>query len=79
MMGLATGRMGVGLIGDLELGPVLALGLAGAGHALIGRSAAGPEREESVHGMLPDVPVLTGVNSFSSPSTGTTSTTRCRD
>ena len=59
MMGLATGRMGVGLIGDRDLGRVLALGLAGAGHALIGRSVAPSEREESVQAMLPDVPVLT--------------------
>lgn len=57
MKGLATGRMGVGLIGSLPLGPVIALGLAGAGHALVARAPGVPEREDQVSAMLPQVPL----------------------
>lgn len=58
MKGLATGRMGVGLVGSLAHGPVIAAGLAGAGHALIGRASAGEEGDERASAVLPDVPVL---------------------
>lgn len=49
--------MGVGLIGDAPAGAVLAQALAGAGHALIGRSAPPEDRAESVDALLPGVPV----------------------
>jgi predicted short-subunit dehydrogenase-like oxidoreductase (DUF2520 family) len=57
MKGLATGRMGVGLIGSLPQGPVIAAGLAGAGHALVSRAPVPPDREEQVSAMLPGLPV----------------------
>jgi predicted short-subunit dehydrogenase-like oxidoreductase (DUF2520 family) len=55
--GLATGRMGVGLIGSLPQGAVVASGLAGAGHALVARAPVGESAEEQVSAMLPSVPV----------------------
>jgi predicted short-subunit dehydrogenase-like oxidoreductase (DUF2520 family) len=55
--GLATGRMGVGLIGSLAHGAVIASGLAGAGHALVARSPVSDSAEEQVSAMLPGVPV----------------------
>jgi predicted short-subunit dehydrogenase-like oxidoreductase (DUF2520 family) len=55
--GLATGRMGVGLIGSLPQGAVIASGLAGAGHALVARTSAGEAYDERVSAMLPSVPV----------------------
>jgi predicted short-subunit dehydrogenase-like oxidoreductase (DUF2520 family) len=55
--GLATGRMGVGLIGSLPQGAVIASGLAGAGHALVARAAADEPAEEHFSAMLPGVPV----------------------
>lgn len=57
MKGLATGRMGVGLVGSLPQGAVIAAGLAGAGHALVARAAVDPGRHEQVSAMLVDVPV----------------------
>lgn len=58
MKGLATGRMGVGLVGSLPQGPVIAHGLAGAGHALIGRGPVDDTLDDQVSALLPDVPVL---------------------
>jgi predicted short-subunit dehydrogenase-like oxidoreductase (DUF2520 family) len=55
--GLATGRMGVGLIGSLPQGAVIASGLAGAGHALVARAPVAESSEEHVSAMLPGVPV----------------------
>jgi predicted short-subunit dehydrogenase-like oxidoreductase (DUF2520 family) len=55
--GLATGRMGVGLIGSLPQGAVIASGLAGAGHALVARSPVDDTVDEQVSAMLPAVPV----------------------
>lgn len=57
MKGLATGRMGVGLIGSLPQGAVVASGLAGAGHALVARAPVPEESEEHAAAMLPGVPV----------------------
>lgn len=52
------GRLGVGVIGGGRLGPVLAAGLAGAGHAVVGVAAAGPQERDRVQALLPRVPVL---------------------
>ncbi len=57
MKGLATGRMGVGLIGSLPQGAVIASGLAGAGHALVARAPVDEAVDEQVSAMLPGVPV----------------------
>ena len=57
MKGLATGRMGVGLIGSLPQGAVIASGLAGAGHALVARAAGDERGEEQLSAMLPGVPI----------------------
>lgn len=54
----ATGRMGVGLVGDSPAAVVLARALGQAGHALIGRSVPPEERADSVDAVLPGVPVL---------------------
>jgi predicted short-subunit dehydrogenase-like oxidoreductase (DUF2520 family) len=55
--GLATGRMGIGLIGSLAQGAVIASGLAGAGHALVARAPVDEGADEHVSAMLPGVPV----------------------
>ena len=52
------GRLGVGVIGAGRVGPVLAAALAGAGHAIVGVSAASAESAERVEAMLPGVPLL---------------------
>lgn len=50
------GRLGVGVIGAGNVGPVLAQALAGAGHAIVGINArSDAERAEL---MLPGVPIL---------------------
>jgi len=56
--GLATGRMGVGLVGSLPQGAVIAGGLAGAGHALIGRAPVAPDLEDRLSAVLPGIPTL---------------------
>jgi predicted short-subunit dehydrogenase-like oxidoreductase (DUF2520 family) len=55
--GLATGRMGIGLIGPLAQGAVIASGLAGAGHALVARAPVDDAADDHVSAMLPGVPV----------------------
>lgn len=52
------GRLGVGLIGGGRVGPVLALALAGAGHAITGASAVSDRSRERIEALLPGVPVL---------------------
>ncbi|MFC7432174.1 MULTISPECIES: DUF2520 domain-containing protein [unclassified Agrococcus] len=47
-------RLGVGIVGAGNVGPVLAAALAGAGHALVGISGGG----DRVDVMLPGLPVL---------------------
>jgi len=53
-----SGRLGVGIVGAGRVGPVLALALAGAGHALTGISAISAESRERAESLLPQVPVL---------------------
>ncbi len=52
------GRLGVGIIGAGRVGPVIALALAGAGHAITGISAISAESRERAETLLPGVPVL---------------------
>lgn len=53
-----SGRLGIGLIGAGRVGPVLALALAGAGHAITGVSAISAESRERAESLLPGVPIL---------------------
>ena len=50
------GRLGVGIIGSGRVAPVLGAALAGAGHALTGRTSGSDEDRASA--ILPQVPVL---------------------
>ncbi len=50
--------MGIGLVGDSPAGAVMAQALAGAGHALVGRSAPPEDRADHVEALLPGVPVM---------------------
>lgn len=50
------GRLGVGVIGAGRVGPVLALALAGAGHAIVGVTPGSDQ--DRVAGMLPGIPLL---------------------
>lgn len=52
------GRLGIGVVGAGKVGPVLALALAGAGHAITGISAISAESRERAETLLPGVPVL---------------------
>ncbi len=52
------GRLGIGVVGAGRVGPVLALALAGAGHAITGISAISEESHERAETLLPGVPVL---------------------
>ena len=52
------GRLGVGVVGAGNVGPVLALALAGAGHAITGISAISEASRERAETLLPNVPVL---------------------
>lgn len=52
------GRLGIGVVGAGRVGSVLALALAGAGHAITGVSAISAESRERAEAMLPGVPVL---------------------
>ncbi|MGO2110034.1 MAG: DUF2520 domain-containing protein [Pseudoclavibacter sp.] len=52
------GRLGIGVIGGGRLGPVLAAGLAGAGHAVIGIEAATDRDRDRVTALLQGAPVL---------------------
>lgn len=54
----ATGRMGIGVVGDSPAGATVAHALAAAGHALVGRSVPPEDRAEQVDVVLPGVPVL---------------------
>lgn len=53
-----SARMGIGLVGDLPAGVVVAQALAGVGHAVIGRLAPSEDRADHVEALLPGVPVL---------------------
>ena len=50
------GRLGVGIVGAGRVGPVIGAALAGAGHAITGRTAGSDE--DRALAILPDVPVL---------------------
>ena len=52
------GRLGVGVVGSAPIGAVLARGLAGAGHALIGFAIDDTSERERVQAMFPGVPQL---------------------
>ena len=52
------GRLGVGVVGSAPIGAVLARGLAGAGHALIGFAIDDKSERERVQAMFPGVPQL---------------------
>lgn len=53
-----SGRLGVGIIGAGNVGPILGAALAGASHALIGISAVSEASRERADAMLPGVPIL---------------------
>ncbi|GGA71241.1 hypothetical protein GCM10011490_22400 [Pseudoclavibacter endophyticus] len=52
------GRLGVGVIGGGRLGPVLAAGLAGAGHAIVGLEAETDRDRDRVTALIRGAPVL---------------------
>ncbi len=52
------GRLSIGVIGAGNVGPVLALALAGAGHEITSISAISEESRERAETLLPGVPVL---------------------
>ena len=53
-----SGRLGVGIIGAGNVGPVLAAALAGAGHAIVGIAAVSERNRDRARAMLPEVPIL---------------------
>ena len=53
-----SGRLGVGVIGAGNVGPVLAAALAGAGHAIVGIAAVSERNRDRARAMLPEVPIL---------------------
>ena len=53
-----SGRLGVGIIGAGNVGPVLAAALAGAGHAIVGIATVSLRNRDRALAMLPDVPIL---------------------
>lgn len=52
------GRLAVGIVGAGNVGPVIGVALAGAGHRILGISAISAESRDRAHAMLPDVPVM---------------------
>lgn len=52
------GRLRVGVVGAGNVGPVLALALAGAGHEITSISAISEESRERAETLLPGVPIL---------------------
>jgi predicted short-subunit dehydrogenase-like oxidoreductase (DUF2520 family) len=53
-----SGRLGIGIVGAGNVGPVFGAALAGAGHAIIGISALSQRSLDRADAMLPGVPVL---------------------
>jgi predicted short-subunit dehydrogenase-like oxidoreductase (DUF2520 family) len=53
-----SGRLGIGIVGAGNVGPVFGAALAGAGHAIVGISALSRRSLERADAMLPGVPVL---------------------
>lgn len=58
MEGLATGRMGIGVIGDEPSGVIIARALGAAGHAVIARSEPREDRQDMVEVHLGSVPIV---------------------
>lgn len=52
------GRLGIGVVGAGKVGPVIALALAGTGHAITGVSAISAESRDRAESLLPGVPIL---------------------
>lgn len=57
-MSARDGRLGIGIIGAGKVGPVLGAALAGAGHAIVGISAATDDERDRVESMLPGVAIV---------------------
>lgn len=53
-----SGRLGVGIIGAGQVGPVLGAALAGAGHAIVGITTSSERNRERAAALLSGVPVL---------------------
>lgn len=53
-----AGRLGVGIVGAGNVGPVLGAALAGAGHAITGISASSERSQDRASALLPGVPIL---------------------
>ncbi|HEX4402045.1 MAG TPA: Rossmann-like and DUF2520 domain-containing protein [Galbitalea sp.] len=53
-----SGRLGIGIVGAGNVGPVFGAALAGAGHAIVGISALSQRSRDRADAMLPGVPVL---------------------
>jgi predicted short-subunit dehydrogenase-like oxidoreductase (DUF2520 family) len=58
-MNARAGRLGVGILGAGQVGPVLGAALAGAGHAVVGVSAVSADSRERAEAILPGAPILT--------------------
>ncbi|AMB57577.1 Rossmann-like and DUF2520 domain-containing protein [Microterricola viridarii] len=58
MTGQRAGRLGVGIVGAGNVGPILGAALAGAGHAIVGISAISAESRERAETILPGAPIL---------------------
>ena len=54
-----SGRLGVGIIGAGNVGPVLGRALAGAGHTIVAINAVGEASRERAETLLPGVPIRT--------------------
>lgn len=52
------GRLGLGVIGGGRLGPVLAAGLAGAGHAIVGIEATTDQERDRAEALVIGAPIL---------------------
>lgn len=54
----AASRLGIGIVGAGNVGPVLGRALAGAGHAITGINAISEASRERAEAMLPGIPLL---------------------
>lgn len=57
-MAQRAGRLGVGIVGAGNVGPILGAALAGAGHAIVGISAISAASRERAEAILPGAPIL---------------------
>ncbi len=53
-----SGRLGIGIVGAGQVGPVLGAALGGAGHAIVGINAVSQAARDRADAILPGVPVL---------------------